>query len=109
MFDYFRAVLPSNSKSDSRHALSNKYPEEKRREGVEGGRSVDISDASNNQHRNFAANTITYQMHCFPRDDINKLSEQTATACTVQDIGGRTMYSNQHNSDGVDKDKKYSR
>ncbi|XP_028274535.1 ephexin-1 isoform X2 [Parambassis ranga] len=102
------AVLPSNSKADSRHALYTKDSVENRREGVGGGRSVDISDASNNQHRNFAANTITYRTHCFPRDTINKLSEQTAAACTVQSIGGRTMYLNQHNSDGVDKDKNNS-
>lgn len=99
-----RAVLPSNGEASSRHALYNTDAVDRRRGGVGGGRSVDISAAFNSQHGDFTADMITYRTHSIQSKEIKKLSEQTAAACTVKDIRGRTMNSQQPNSDGPDQD-----
>lgn len=96
-----RPVLPGNGESSSRHALYTSA--ENKRRGVGGG-SVDISAASKSQHQAFTADTITYHTHSFHSGEIKKLSEQTAAACTVQDVRGRTMSSKQPSSDGADQD-----
>lgn len=88
-----RAVLPSNGEASSRHALYNRDAVDRKRGGVGGGRSVDISAASNSQHRDLTADMITYRTHNIHSGDIRKLSEQTATACTVQEVRGKTMSS----------------
>ena len=98
-----RTVLPSNGEASSRHALYNKDAVDKRRGGVGGG-SVDTSAASNNQHRDFADDRITYRTHGFHSEDIKKLSEQTAAACTVQEVRGIAMSSQQPSSEGADRD-----
>lgn len=97
-----RTVLPSNGEASSRHALYNRDAVERQR-GVGGG-SVDISAASNSQHRDFTADMITYRTHGVQSRDIKKLSEQTALACTVQEVRGITMSSQQTSSDGPDRD-----
>ncbi|XP_038548992.1 ephexin-1 isoform X2 [Micropterus salmoides] len=98
-----RTVLPSNGDASSRHA--NRDAVDRRKGGVGGERSVDISAASNSLHRDVTADMISYQTHSIYSGDINKLSEQTATACTVQEIRGETMSSQQPISDGADRDK----
>ncbi|XP_037632010.1 ephexin-1 [Sebastes umbrosus] len=99
-----RTALPSNGEASSRHALYNRDAVETSRGGVGGGRSVDISPASNSQHQNFKANMITYRTHGIRGRDIKKLSEQTAAACTVQEGRGNNMSSQQPSSDGGDQD-----
>ncbi|XP_022076600.1 ephexin-1 [Acanthochromis polyacanthus] len=99
-----RAVLPSNGEASSRHALYNTDAVDRRRGGVGGGRSVDISAAFNSQHGDFRADMITYRTHSIHSKEITKLSEQTAAACTVKEIRGRTMNSQQPSSDGPDQD-----
>ncbi|XP_069581909.1 ephexin-1 [Brachyistius frenatus] len=95
-----RAVLPSNAEAGSRHALYHRDAVDRRRGGVGGGRTVDISAASNNQNRDFTA----YRTHSLHSEEMKKLSEQTAAACTVQEIRGKTMSSQQPACDGADQD-----
>uniref|UniRef100_A0AAQ5XIB4 DH domain-containing protein n=1 Tax=Amphiprion ocellaris TaxID=80972 RepID=A0AAQ5XIB4_AMPOC len=99
-----RAVLPSNGEASSRHALYNTDAVDRRRGGVGGGRSVDISAAFNSQHGDFTADMITDRTYSIHSKEIKKLSEQTAAACTVKEIRGRTMNSQQPSSDGPDRD-----
>uniref|UniRef100_A0A3B5AQK3 Neuronal guanine nucleotide exchange factor n=1 Tax=Stegastes partitus TaxID=144197 RepID=A0A3B5AQK3_9TELE len=47
---------------------------------------------------------ITYRTHSIQSKEIKNLSEQTATACTVKETRGRTMNSQQPDSDGPDQD-----
>lgn len=78
-----------------------------RRKGVGGGGTLDMTDvpaASNIQHRDFTSDVITYRTHSIHNEDIEKLSEQTAAACTVQEISRITMNSQQHTSDEADQD-----
>ncbi|XP_054460199.1 ephexin-1 [Anoplopoma fimbria] len=96
-----RAVLPSNDDASSRHALYNKDDVNRRRGGVGGGRSVDISAASNSQHQNFPVDMITYRTHGIHSGDIKNLSDQTTAACTVR---SETMSSQQSISHGADRD-----
>ncbi|XP_067449846.1 ephexin-1 isoform X1 [Thunnus thynnus] len=97
-----RTVLPSNGEANSRHALYNKDAVNRRR-GVGGG-SVDISAASSSQNSDFTADMITYRTHSIHGGDIKKLSEQTAAACTVQEVRGKIMSSQQPSFDGADQD-----
>ncbi|XP_072249242.1 ephexin-1 isoform X1 [Leuresthes tenuis] len=97
-----RALLPSNGEAGSRYAFNNRDAMDRR--GVGGGMSVDISAASNSQHKDFTTNMITYRTHSIYSEEMNKLSEQTAAACTLQEIEGKTMDSQQPSSDGADKD-----
>ncbi|XP_022617076.1 ephexin-1 [Seriola dumerili] len=96
-----RTVLPSNGEASSRHAPCNRDAVDKRRGGVGGG-SVYTSAASNSQHRDSPADMITYRTHGVHSGDIKKLSEQTAAACTVQEVRGIAMSSQQPSSDGAD-------
>ncbi|XP_018556995.1 ephexin-1 [Lates calcarifer] len=98
-----RTVLPSNGEASSRHALYNRDAVDKRKGGVGGG-SVDISAASISQHRDFTADMIPYRTHPIDGRDIKKLSEQTAAACTVQEVRGTAMISRQSISDGEDRE-----
>lgn len=98
-----RTVLPSNGEASSRHALYNRDAVDRRKGGVGGG-SVDISAASNSQHRDLTADMITYRTHGIHSGDIKKLSKQTAEACTVQEVRGITMSSRQRSSDRLDQD-----
>ncbi|CAK6980532.1 ephexin-1 isoform X1 [Scomber scombrus] len=98
-----RTVLPSNNEANSRHALYNKDAVNRRRGGVGGG-SVDLSAASYSRSRDFTAGRITYQTHSIQSGDIEKLSEQTAAACTVQEVRGKIMSSQRPTSDGSDQD-----
>ncbi|XP_031167905.1 ephexin-1 isoform X2 [Sander lucioperca] len=99
-----KTVLPSNEEASSRHALYNSDAVDRRRGGVGGGRSLDRSVASNSQHRDFTADMITYRTHNIHSEDIQKLSEQTAAACTVQEVRGKTMSSQMPSSNGADQD-----
>lgn len=103
-FHHFRTVLPSNGETSSRHALYNRDAADRTRGGVGGGRSVDIFAASNNQHRDFTADMIAYRSHSVHSRDIKMLSEQTAAACTVQEIRGKTMSSQRPSSSGADQE-----
>lgn len=47
---------------------------------------------------------ITYRTHNIHSEDIQKLSEQTAAACTVQEVRGKTMSSQMPSSNGADQD-----
>ncbi|CAN9511211.1 unnamed protein product [Ophioblennius macclurei] len=96
-----RTLLPSNGQTSSRHALFSGDGVERR--GV-GGHRTNISAASNTQHRDPAQEMITYRPHNIQREDISELSEQTAAACTVQDIQWNTMSLQQPNSDGSKQD-----
>ncbi|XP_053278139.1 ephexin-1 isoform X1 [Pleuronectes platessa] len=98
-----RTVLPSNGEASSRHALYNKDALDKRRGGVGGG-SVDTSAAFNSQQRDFADDRITYRTHGIHSGDIKKLSEQTAAACTVQEVREIAMSAQQPSSDGAERD-----
>ncbi|XP_019943563.2 ephexin-1 [Paralichthys olivaceus] len=98
-----RPVLPSNGEASSRHARYSKDAVDKRRGGVGGG-SVDTSAASNSKHRDFADDRITYRTHGIHSGDIKKLSEQTAAACTVREVRGRTMSSQQSSSNRAHQD-----
>uniref|UniRef100_A0A8D3CFV9 Ephexin-1 n=1 Tax=Scophthalmus maximus TaxID=52904 RepID=A0A8D3CFV9_SCOMX len=93
-----RTVLPSNGEASSRHALYNKDAVDKRRGGVGGG-SVDTSASSNSQQRDFTDDRITYRTHRIHSGDIRKLSEQTAAVCTVQEVRGKAMSSQQSSPD----------
>ncbi|XP_044058212.1 ephexin-1 isoform X2 [Siniperca chuatsi] len=99
-----RTVLPSNGEASSRHALYNRDAVDRRKGGVGGGRSVDISAASNSLHRDFIADMITYRTHGIHSGDIKKLSEQTAAACTLHEVRGKTMSSQRPSSDGAERD-----
>ncbi|TDH14729.1 hypothetical protein EPR50_G00023390 [Perca flavescens] len=99
--DHSKTVLPSNGEASSRHALYHSDAVDRRRGGVGGGRSLDISAASNNQHRDFTADMITYRTHNIHSEDIIKLSEQTAADCTVQE---KTMSSQRPSSNSTDQD-----
>lgn len=96
-----RTTFPSNGEASSRHALYNTDAVDRTRGRVGGGRSVDIA-AFNSQHRDFSADMITYRTHNVQTGDINMLSEQTAAACTVQDVRGNTM--SQSSSGGADRE-----
>ncbi|XP_071327638.1 ephexin-1 [Trachinotus anak] len=98
-----RTVLPSNGEASSRHALYNRDAVNKGRGGVGGG-SVDISAASNSQHRDSPADMLSYRTHGVHSGVIRKLSEQTAAACTVQEARGIAMSSQQPSRDGADRD-----
>ncbi|XP_062241502.1 ephexin-1 [Platichthys flesus] len=98
-----RTVLPSNGEASSRHALYNKDALDKRRGDVGGG-SVDTSAAFNSQQRDFADDRITYRTHGIHSGDIKKLSEQTAAACTVQEVREIAMSAQQPSSDGAERD-----
>uniref|UniRef100_H2RTN7 Neuronal guanine nucleotide exchange factor n=1 Tax=Takifugu rubripes TaxID=31033 RepID=H2RTN7_TAKRU len=57
---------------------------------------VDISVASDSRHPEFRADMISsYRTHNIHSRDIRMLSEQTAAACTVEDVRGKTMSSKQ--------------
>ncbi|CAJ1065899.1 ephexin-1 [Xyrichtys novacula] len=100
-----RPALPSNGEASSRHTLYKRDAAERTGGRVGGGRSVDISAASsNNQQRDFTADTITYRTHNIRSGDIKKLPEQTAAACSVQEVRGNTMSSQQGGSDGADRE-----
>lgn len=96
-----RTVLPSNGEASSRHA-PNRDAVDRRKGGVGGG-SVDISAASNKQHTDSTSDMITYRTHGIPNGAIQKLSEQTAQACTLQEVRGITM-SSQRSSNGPEQD-----
>ncbi|KAM6932670.1 ephexin-1 isoform 2-T2 [Lycodopsis pacificus] len=98
-----RAVLPSNGAASNRHALYNRDAEDRRRGGVGGGRSVDISAASDSQHRDCTADMIPYRTHSIHSGDIKNLSEQTTAACTVQEVGEKTMGTQRPSSQGADR------
>ncbi|KAM4620053.1 ephexin-1 isoform 2-T2 [Polymixia lowei] len=75
-------VLPSNGESRSPHSLTG-------RDGV--GRRVGGGEeeaASNVGYRGNAADRLTYQMQGIHSQDMEKLSEHTATACSVREAGG---------------------
>ncbi|KAK9521447.1 hypothetical protein VZT92_021252 [Zoarces viviparus] len=97
-----RAVLPSNGAASNRHALYNRDAVD-RRGGVGGGRSVEISAASDSQHRDCTADMIPYRTHSIHSGDIKNLSEQTTAACTVQEVGGKTMSTQRPSSQGADR------
>ncbi|XP_026154885.1 ephexin-1 [Mastacembelus armatus] len=94
-----RTALPSNGEASSRHTLHNRDAVDWQREGVGGG-TVAISAASNSQHKNLTADMLSYRTHAIHSGDIKNLSEKTAAACTVQEVRGITM-----NSDEVHQDK----
>lgn len=96
-------VLPSNGEASSRHALCNRNAADRMRGGV-GGRSVHISAVSSSQHRDLTADMITYRTHSTYSGDIKMLSEQTAAACTVQEVRGKTPSSPRSISSGADQD-----
>ncbi|XP_058490600.1 ephexin-1 [Solea solea] len=100
--DTRRSVLPSNGDSRSRHARY-KDAVDKRREGVGGG-SADISAASNSQHRDLTDDKTSYRIHNVHSGEIKKLSEKTAAACTVQEVRGTDMSSQQPSSNGADRE-----
>ncbi|KAM9801266.1 LOW QUALITY PROTEIN: ephexin-1-like [Neosynchiropus ocellatus] len=96
LFHHSSAVLPSNGESGSRHFQQNKDAEKRRREV--GGGSVDISASSNSRH---SADTISYRPHGIKSGDITELSKKTAAACTVQEVGGKTMSSARSQEDNA--------
>lgn len=96
-------VLPSNGEASSRHALCNRNAADRTRGGV-GGRSVHISAVSSSQHTDLTADMITYRTHSTYSGDIKMLSEQTAAACTVQEVRGKTQNSPRSISCGADQD-----
>lgn len=99
-----RTVLPSNGAASSRHALYNRDAVDRRREGVGGGRSVDISAASDSQHQNSTADMITYRTHSFQSGDVQNLSKQTTADCTVQEVRREAMSDQQPSPLGADLD-----
>lgn len=98
------SALPSNGEASSRNHLYNRDAVERSRGEVGGGRSVDISVASNSQHRDFRADMISYRTHNIQSTDIRMLSEQTAAACTVEDVREKTMSSKQPSFDRADQE-----
>lgn len=103
MLHHSRTVLPSNGEASSRHALYSKDAVDKRREGVGGG-SADVSAASNSQHRHFTDDKLQYRTHGVHSGDIRKLSEQTATSCTVEEVKKADMSAQQSSSNEGDRD-----
>lgn len=99
-----RTALPSNGEASSRNDPYNRDAVERSRGEVGGGRSVDISVASNSQHRDFRAEIISYRTHNIQSRDIRMLSEQTAAACTVEDVREKTMNSEQASFVTADQD-----
>ncbi|XP_005937185.1 ephexin-1 [Haplochromis burtoni] len=95
-----RDLLPSNGEFSSTHALYNQNAADKRRGGVGGKRTVEISAASYSQQRDFTAEMSTDWTHNSDSEAIEELSEQTAKACTVKDARRKTMNSQQPNSEG---------
>ncbi|XP_004572534.3 ephexin-1 isoform X1 [Maylandia zebra] len=95
-----RDLLPSNGEFSSTHALYNQNAADKRRGGVGGKRTVEISAASYSQQRDFTAEMSTDWTHNSDSEAIEELSEQTAKACTVKDTRRKTMNSQQPNSEG---------
>lgn len=98
-----RTALPSNGEASSRQALNNRDAVDRRRAGV-GGENVDVSAAPASQRRDLTADMITYRTHGVHSRDIKKLSEQTAAACTVQEVRGTTMSSQQPRSAGANQE-----
>ncbi|XP_068441049.1 ephexin-1 isoform X1 [Clinocottus analis] len=99
-----RAVLPSNGSASSRHALSNGDAVDRRRAGVGGGRSEDLSSASDSQHQHSTADMFIYRTHNIQSRDIKNLSEKTTAACTVQEVSGKTMSAQRPGPLGADRD-----
>nr|XP_046244009.1 ephexin-1 isoform X2 [Scatophagus argus] len=99
-----RTVLPSNGEASSGHALYNRDAVDSARGGVGGGKSVAISASSNNQHKDLTADVMAYRTHSIHSRDIKMLSEQTAAACTVQEVRGKTTSPQQPISGGADQD-----
>lgn len=94
-------ALPSNGETNRRDVLYNQDAVDR---GVGVGRNEDKSAASNSQHRDFATEMITYRTHNIQSGDINMLSQQTAAACSVQDVRGNTRGSEQPSSDGANQE-----
>ncbi|XP_005465453.1 ephexin-1 [Oreochromis niloticus] len=94
-----RDLLPSNGEFSSTHALYNQNAADKRRGGVGGKRTVEISAASCSQQRDFTAEMSTNWTRNSDSEVIEELSEQTAKACTVKDTRRKTMNSQQLNSE----------
>ncbi|XP_063349668.1 ephexin-1 [Pelmatolapia mariae] len=94
-----RDLLPSNGEFSSTHALYNQNAADKRRGGVGGKRTVEISAASYSQQRDFTAEMSTNWTHNSDSEVIEELSEKTAKACTVKDTRRKTMNSQQPNSE----------
>ncbi|TNN01499.1 ephexin-1 [Takifugu flavidus] len=85
-------ALPGNAEASRRNGDA----VERSRGEVGGGRRVDISVASDSRHPEFRADMISsYRTHNIHSRDIRMLSEQTAAACTVEDVRGKTMSSKQ--------------
>lgn len=99
-----QTALPSNGESSSRNDPYNRDSVARSRGEVGGGRSMDISVASNSQHRNFRADMISYRTHNIQSKDIRMLSEQTAAACTVEDVREKTMSSKQASFERADQE-----
>lgn len=99
-----QTALPSNGEASSRNDPYNRDAVERSRGEVGGGRSVDNSVASNSQHRDFRADMISYRTHNIQSRDIKMLSEQTAAACTVEDVREKTMNSKHASFDGADQE-----
>ncbi|KAK5869087.1 hypothetical protein PBY51_010047 [Eleginops maclovinus] len=89
--------LPSNE-------ASRKDAVDRRREGVGGGRGLDISAASNSKHQDLTEGMITYRTHAIHSGDIKQLSDKTAAACTVQEVRRTTMNSPRTSVEGADPD-----
>ncbi|XP_074535699.1 ephexin-1 [Halichoeres trimaculatus] len=100
-----RAALPSNGEASSQHAPHKRDAAERTGGGVGGGKSVDISAASsNNQQRDFSADTFTYRTHNIRSGDIKQLSEHTAAACRVKEGRGNAMSSQRTGSEEADRE-----
>ncbi len=97
-------VLPSNGEADSSHApCSRDAAADRTRGGVGGGRSVDRSSAHDSRSRESPADMLTYRTHTHIHSgDITMLSEHTAAACSVQEVGGETMSSARSSSGGAE-------
>ncbi|XP_076023998.1 ephexin-1 isoform X2 [Genypterus blacodes] len=78
-----RTVLPSNGEARSRSTLYGVEAAKSRTGG--GGSGVDVSAAFNRHNRAAAAETPTYRTHCIHTRDMDKLTEHTAAACSVQE------------------------
>ncbi|XP_060901603.1 ephexin-1 [Labrus mixtus] len=105
LLHHSRTALPSNGEASSRQAQYKRDAAERTGGGVGGGRSVDISaSSSNNQQRDFTADSFTYRTHNIQSGDIKQLSEQTSAACSVQEVRGKTMSSHRATSDGADRE-----
>lgn len=94
-------LSPNALPSDGEASRRNGDAVEGSRGEVGGGRRMDISVASNSRRRDFRADMIPYRTHNIHSGDIRMLSEQTAAACTVEDVRGKTMSSKQGSFDGA--------